>query len=1486
MADVRQQVNALIGLLERFAGESKEAETALAEFAPILERMVSGKVISDWGSLADAINQVAGALANLGVSSTGIEKIRTSLQQAGAEYRYFSGQFAPKKYGTSEVPQTGVLKNLAGIRAQREALVRSRTASQITTPEQMQNIRAQQESQYQALRSQAQNIAPRRQLFDQGADAAEREAATIRSLSTAVQELTAQQAGLQAAYERTYSARLKAGQAKIDAQGRRDELARKGAEAGGKAPVPLGQALRQYEGFIPGGETGIKNLQTRLEALGVTQVNSVNATREISNGVTTMSVRMTEASGAVVRGSVHMDKFGGVLKDTSRRFRSFTDAVGTNIIKVTQWAVATGLVYGIVRQVSQVFKEIIEVQAKLAEVQIALGKSQGDLNRVFEEAISIANLTSSSVAGVVEAYAIAYRATGQYSDEVQRVAVTNKLLQESMILAKLAGIDQATSIDTLVGALRQTGLELDQGRTLLDKWVFVSRQANVSLDTLAQTYSIVGTTAKGVGIEMEELNALAATLAEATGLSATETGNALRGIISGFQSATSEQTLARFGIATRDATGKLRDFMGLYEELAVLTQSGVLSDRDITEIANAIGGGYRRGAQVETLLKNNQSVARLTAEQAGASGAAAEALEIKMSTLESAITRLGNAFTQFAQTLGSGGGFLELITGIVDAMSGFLELITDLTSGLGKATPAILAFSAAWAVLGSARGQDLLKGIINMPVGGIAARGLGAVGIGPSLAEQQMIAARQGGPFMGPGYGAGRGVTVGGAFQQARAGIGGKIGFDPLGLIAPALIAGSAVKKGIQAGEGKERDLEFGRAATSVVGAIVGGIITAGNPLGIAAGSAMASSFYKGVVQYEDDLASYWAGVVRKGQEEAAEEEEEGGPPVGEQIGFAPRALAGIQAALGTVGQWAGATGQGGLLGTGIGSRRGQEDMDPRAFITGQAQALITYLETGEITSGFYGAVYGLDEETARAILEEQRSAVEGETIEIGVELDIAEGIKELKPVVGPIVDEFIAEQQRKMVLGQLDLGEFTQLPQTLDTTKIATQLQKVVMAADFAGMSLDVEEYTAYMIQLDNTTRQYLTTLADDVVAAHTAWTVSLAEGKDTLEETAALEAEYFEKRDRYATISPAVRQQFELEQVPRRQIFEVGRLTQDQVNLAAKAAQAYRLKYNMEMTEGNEELARDMALQLEPFLIQYGEGLGATFGQTIGNATAADMTQAIKDYGWEDALSDVDFGFQDLRDSLSMGDIPDLMSRYQKVVGTFQTFFPDYDVEEENVGLITKDGLTTVHADLTLLNLAMQDLIDVSEQQLEGVWNIPQGMTAMVAWSSLFTRDVGGGGQIPTEGDVFTEERQGDIPETDTLANLEAQLAALNAQIADYSKVVAMGPEELGMQEYLATQYDLREAEKEKASVLEQIALTQLGAGLGIEAMGDVSIADQLREALSIQNKIELNASIRLVVDGRTLANIVKQYLFEDLVTASDKVTGTGSGDYVVGH
>jgi TP901 family phage tail tape measure protein len=1496
---------------EEQAIQAKYFQDALVSEPPISGTGSAEEIQSQLAGRATALRLADELLAKINAQIAAEDQINARLREQSRTRREQIDAFAlqpglGQRYGAMRPTRVDPLASTRGL-----------------TPEQIQIAQA---SEYETLKSQTPGGRDRKQLFDPSM--AEKQAQTTRVLTTEVERL-------EAAYEKLYFGMRKgpggmgspygreAAIVADPAQAKRDALAEQGKRLSGETPSTRKQILEQYGEFMPGGGVGAENLEKKLQSLGVESARVTSVTQELSTGITSMSLSMDKGNNVVARGTVHIDKYGNVLGDTSRRFRGFTEAIGTNLIKVTQWAVATGLIYGAVRQLSQVFKEITEVQAKLAHVQIALGKSQGDLNQVFAEAINVANLTSSSVAGVIEAYAIAYRATGSYASEAERLAVTNNLLQESMILSKLAGIDQALSLDILVGALRQTGMELDQGRDLLDKWVYVSRQANVSLETLAQTYSIVGSTAQGVGIQMEELNALAATLAEATNLSATETGNALRGIISGFQSATSEKTLARFGLATRDATGQIRDFMGLYLELAQLTQSGILSDRDISEISQALGGGYRRAAQVETLLKNSQRVQQITNIQSEAGGSAAMALEIQMATLESAITRLGNAFTRFAQTLGDDSGFLGTITTVVDAMSSLFTVMTKLVAGMGKWTPYIAAFSAAWMVLGTGKGQEIFKGILGRPAGG-ALTGL-ASRYGVATTAQQRASERmamvtggrvwtRGGRF-GPGdqyadrmaavrmqpgarmpLPGGQGMqgayTVGTGAQSLRQGIAGRIrGIDPLGFIIPALIAGGAfssaakMKKEDPSGAG----LEAGRGVTSIIGAIVGGIVTAGNPLGMAAGSAMASAFYKGVVQYEDDLASFWAGVVRKSSEEEDEEKKKKKRRIDaqEMVGFGSRLTAGISGMAAGISQWLGASGEGGLFGTGIGSSKGTQALDPRAILTQQAQAVIAAAEGGPPVSGMYAAIFGLmDLETANAIVDQARQAMEGEQVILDVQFDMAEGIKELIPVVGPIIDEFMAEQQRKLVLGDISLPEFTKLPQILDSTKIATQMQKITTAADFAGMSVDVEDFTMFLLQLDEATRGYLTTLADDVTSSHRDWMKAMVEEKLTLEEIMALEDEHLEKLTRYEQMVPAVRQQWELQEIDRPKVFKVGRMTQAQTALAVKSAQAYTKAYYMEITKGNEKEADLMIQQLESFLVQYGEGIGASFGATIGGTTVDAMTQAIKDHDFSNLLQDVDFGFQDVRDSMSMGDIPGLMSQYQKVVGTFQTFFPDYDVEETEVGLITKDGLTTVHADLTLLNLAMQDLIDVNEQQLEGVWNIPSGMTAMVAWSSLFSRDVSAGGAVAGD-DVWTEERKdGAVEPVSVLEGLEARLAQLDATIAGYQGLLEMGPKELGMQEFLASQQDLAGLETERDDLLQQIALTQMGQGLGITAVGDVSIADQLREALTIQNKIELNANIRLVVDGRTLANIVKQYLFEDLVSASDKVSGTGSGDYVIGH
>jgi hypothetical protein len=300
---------------------------------------------------------------------------------------------------------------------------------------------------------------------------------------------------------------------------------------------------------------------------------------------------------------------------------------------------------------------------------------------------------------------------------------------------------------------------------------------------------------------------------------------------------------------------------------------------------------------------------------------------------------------------------------------------------------------------------------------------------------------------------------------------------------------------------------------------------------------------------------------------------------------------------------------------------------------------------------------------------------------------------------------------------------------------------------------------------------------------------------------------------------------------------------------------------------------------------MIKSGEGIGAIYGETIGRTTSEHLMEAFDILGFETEIKEQLFQLRDMREQLGQADYPALMRRYGQAKATITAQFPEYELQEDTVGLILKDGFREFHGDMTILNLAMQDLIDINEQQLEGVWNIPAGMTAMVAITSLYRQVPGGGGGGTSFEELFNQmvEAQEEA-EPGTIASLEAQLEELNLTIADYQGALEAGPRETGIKEHISLQADLVDLTAQRDDLLQQIAMTQMGQGLGMAPQGDVSIVDQLREALTIQNKIELNANIRLVVDGRTLANIVKQYLFEDLVGEASKSLGGGGGNYVV--
>lgn len=1482
MANISQRLKELIQQLKDFEAEGRDAGGTLGWLTDLLNRFdtENTQLLPSIRAVSNAVDRFSKSLVNLGYSKSHIIGIRDELYrlaEAHGKFADIQGRLGAlgRQYADVTDPTQLIRRSAAEDAVRRRAQLEIAGRREGLTGTSSEVVRQMQR------RVQLADVFQRK-LIEQ-----ELELRKIQKVDEVIAQIEEKRVRQAQAVREGFTGRYEELSRRLGGEGGR----RFTADDLGREFIPKQQIITQYGQAIPGGEVGIANLEQKLKNLEITEAKVTGATKELSTGMVRLTLEtddVRDATGNLIqiggRATVTMDRFGNVMRDTSNRFRTFGSAVGNNLVKVVQWGVATGFVYGALRQLHEVMDNIITIESELAEVQIALGKGAGDLNEIFEASAEIADLTSSSIDGIIEGYNLAYQAAGSLEEPTLRFAVANNLLQESMVLAKLSGIEQAKALDILVGALKQTGQELDQGRDLLDKWVAVARESNVSLDTLAQTYAIVGAQAQNLGITFEQLNALAASLAEATSLSATETGNAIRGILAGFQTERAEKVLDTFGIEVRQANGDLRNFWELLNEITDLISAGALSPAQISEIANALGGGYRRGAQVEVILTTMARSQQLVNEQMNAGGEAADALEISMATLQSNIVRLGNAFTQLSQTLGEEGGFISAANFAVDILEIFVKLLDSLVGGLGKATPALLTFGAAWFAMQSAQGQQFL----NRPAPDFLGRS--AYGLQPFLARRMQ------GQYA-PGQ-----YTYGQALGGIRGGLQRRLGgIDPLHLGLLATIGGVEAWQARKTPE-EERPEKVAEIGARIVGGIVGSFIA--GTAGLIIGQSIGGAFANAVIDKDRDiggrLAEIFLAEIKEGQPEDA--------PVDETDEERQRRLNLLISEQSTI--WTDmitkliqarqfVTTEGGGIFRGPEEPVAFEDIVITAFYQRAGMEVPQQLQESLANTVDQWVIARVSErlpesavEAFKAIVPEirqgvlERAAEGGEIVTI-LGQRIEEGIPEIEREAESIVDAFYQEAERQFTLGEIDISEFL-VVRDLRIERLAPDISRLRETLKLSGEDLGIERLTDLYLNATDAERELLNAAAQKVQSQSISLDAMIDEGQERdkiLDKQRYLNAL---KQDE-VRLTEIIAEREAARRVQERPIVELGLLTDRQIEEVRRRAEQIQFAEILFQAEGDEEAARAFIDQIGDTVIATGEGAGREFWGKFIDIAPEYIKQALEDLDYAELVEGLSTQLRDLRDQLGVGDYPALMQRYERVRSAITSAFPGYEVQEESIGLILKDGFREIHADQTLLNLAMQDLIDVNEQQLEGVWNIPAGMTAFVAWSSLFTRNVPtGGGQFDVFGMPVEEGGAagggGVAGARNRIVEINEALRNLNQFLQEYmTREGALPSEQLITS--VATQIEQLEAEREE--ILTKLAQQQIGQQLGLvqgAETAEMDTLEALREALTIQNKIELNANIRLTIDGRTIANVVKQYLFEDLQDASNRSFGSGGGSYII--
>jgi TP901 family phage tail tape measure protein len=1080
-------------------------------------------------------------------------------------------------------------------------------------------------------------------------------------------------------------------------------------------------------GGVYGGVAAVKNMTEELKRQGGSVSDLKDVTMDGATQTTKWTGQMQVATGVVKNFSVVTGNAGQVLHSTARGFRSWGSAIARDIGEFAKWSIAAAAIYVPMRKLQELFQESMEIQTKLADIQISVGGSAAVTAKVFDAASDVAAKLGVSLKGVMEGYVLAYRAAGQIVEPTKRAMTATQLLNDSMILSKLSGMDQAEALDTLVGSLRQLNLPLDQGVTLLDKWVAVTKVANVDLKTLSTSFAITATAAENAGLSVDRLNAIIAVVAETTVLSATEAGNAVRAFMSGFTRPESGESLAKFGISIKTITGDLKSFDEISREISERRKLGLIDDQAFAKLSETLGGrGARRGAQVQAYLSNIPRVEQVAAASANASGDASKALEIQLGTLETAVTRLGVAFSEMSRALGSEGGFLDMFTNMANAGVGLIGIFNGIIRTLATATPALLSFTAAMILLRKssalqAFGQrtlfDILGGTM-VPSGppGPGGKALSAVPPTDPIRSKlyQMFAGR---PAMEQPLKASVGGSLrGGGWGTAAGGLG-------TGLMM-SFMSGSLV--------GDQANLK--KAGATISASLISQVIAGGNPIGGMIGGAIATALYDNLIDREVDLVSAFERIFTQALT----------PPGGPGPGGPTRReelTSDIFKGLGGILQFE----EIGRLGAGMAAAGGTKRFRPKEEDIENYAVAMAGLASGRVKGG-PGA------ELAMMMFLPKMTPEAREELGKFWDEAMALGMKAAEEVSGEIpatafgsmirsaaeqygsVAKDVFSAQKQDVTGQIGRGE--------TGVKALTDLQGIE-----AGFPADIATIYAAMTANGKKAGISFKELAELIIE------LSSEEAEVILATTSAIEAQV-NAIDELKNSGADAREVVD-------SVEELYRL-QELLNLQTKESSAGK-KYR----EFEEPGYVRVAAGTDPKLIQQGLAAAAALSEQYAKSATPDpaLQQKIyKGWGeigiltvdaitgeiiklpgvfsniWDEILAQQFEKLGILSDNTKIGlekldipasELPQLFGNMEFWKKKLQTTSYGSQIvatePTEKVLFVTDDGvLKELQIQRTVFGLAYDMMIKNQEKQLEGIFNIPEGMTAMIPYTGkLFFSD-----------------------------------------------------------------------------------------------------------------------------------------------------------------
>ena len=421
--------------------------------------------------------------------------------------------------------------------------------------------------------------------------------------------------------------------------------------------------------------------EEELTKLGQSLENARHSSKQFENGLEETKQQLD----ATKEEMVEFDKQAEQVTQIQNRVREFLGLAGA--AKVLS------------ASLREAFAATKELDAAMTEIAVVTDFNISDMWDQLPEYTERANDLGVSITQAYKSSALFYQ-QGLKTNEV--VAISNETLK----MAKIAGLDAKDATDKMTAALRGFNMELNEtsAQKVADVYSELAAITASDVKEISSAMTKTASIASSAGMGFETTAAFLSQIIETTRESAETAGTAMKTVIARFQELKKapedigevdgeivdanaiEGALRSVGVSLRDSSGQFRELDEVFMELS--SKWGTL-DKNTQRYIATIAAGSRQQSRFIAMMQDYNRTQELVTAANNSSGASNRQFEKTMDSLEAKLQKLNNAWTEFSTSLLDNGA---IKTGV--------DILTTFVTGINQATSAFDGFMGSVSKIG------------------------------------------------------------------------------------------------------------------------------------------------------------------------------------------------------------------------------------------------------------------------------------------------------------------------------------------------------------------------------------------------------------------------------------------------------------------------------------------------------------------------------------------------------------------------------------------------------------------------------------------------------------------------------------------------------------------------------------------------------------------------------------------------------------------